>query len=163
MINGHARIVPPTDEAVEEPVVPAPRPGEHVPPLTAQVARASNPVGTTAIWVRDRLDGLWHDEDFVDWYPRDGHLALSPAQLATVCVLQFLLGPSDRRTAEAVRCRIDVKYAVAMELDGPGFQHSALIDLRDRFPLRHLGPLRQGQVRTGWHSPIRPHRPPRTR
>ncbi|WP_199883370.1 MULTISPECIES: hypothetical protein [unclassified Streptomyces] len=27
-----------------------------------QIARASNPVGTTAIWVRDRLDGLWRDE-----------------------------------------------------------------------------------------------------
>ncbi|MEU5429218.1 hypothetical protein AB0H73_27010 [Streptomyces olivoreticuli] len=35
-----------------------PRSGDHVPPLTAQVARASNPGGTTAIWVQDRLDGL---------------------------------------------------------------------------------------------------------
>ena len=37
---------------------------------------------------------------------------LSPAQLATVCVLQFLLGLSDRQAAEAVRCRIDFKYAL---------------------------------------------------
>ncbi|MEU1183764.1 transposase [Streptomyces sp. NPDC005820] len=56
--------------------------------------------------MRDRLDGLWCDEDFVHWYPRDGR-PLSPAQLATVCVLQFLLGLSDRPAAEAVRCRID--------------------------------------------------------
>ncbi|WP_328959120.1 hypothetical protein [Kitasatospora purpeofusca] len=56
----------------------------------------TNPKGTTAMWVRDRLDGLWHDEDFADWYPRDGRPGLSPAQLATVCVLQFLLGLSDR-------------------------------------------------------------------
>ncbi|MGA5135436.1 transposase [Streptomyces olivoreticuli] len=88
-----------------------PRSGEHVPPLTAQVARASNPGGTTAIWVRDRLDGLWRDEDFADWYPRDGRPGLSPAQLATVCVLQFLLGLSDRQADEAVRCRIDFKCA----------------------------------------------------
>lgn len=54
------------------------------------------------MWVRDRLDGLWHDEDFADWYPRDGRPGLSPAQLATVCVLQFLLGLSDRQAAEAV-------------------------------------------------------------
>lgn len=87
-----------------------PRSGEHVPPLTAQVARASNPGGTTAIWVRDRLDGLWCDEDFAGWYPRDGRPGLSPAQLATVCVLQFLLGLSDRQAAEAVRRRIDFKY-----------------------------------------------------
>ncbi|MFF1482596.1 transposase [Streptomyces sp. NPDC058301] len=96
-----------------------PRSGEQVPPLTAQIARASNPGGTTAIWVRDRLDGLWCDEDFADWYPRDGRPGLSPAQLATVCVLQFLLGLSDRQAAEAVRCRIDFKYAMAMELDDP--------------------------------------------
>lgn len=49
--------------------------------MTAQVALASNPGGTTAMWVRDRLDGLWSDEDFVGWYPRDGRPGLSPAQL----------------------------------------------------------------------------------
>ena len=59
------------------------------------------------MWVRDRLNGLWYDEEFADWYPRDGRPGLSPAQPATVCVLQFLLGLSDRRAAEAVRCRID--------------------------------------------------------
>ncbi|MFG2794372.1 transposase [Streptomyces sp. NPDC048419] len=78
--------------------------GEQVPSLTAQIARTSNPDGTTAIWVRDRLDGMWHDEDFAGWYPRDGRPGLSPAQLATVCVLQFVLGLSDRQAAEAVRC-----------------------------------------------------------
>ncbi|WP_322975474.1 transposase [Streptomyces sp. NBC_00162] len=82
--------------------------------------------------MRDRLDGLWHDEDFADWYPRDGRPGLSPAQLATICVLQFLLGLSDRQAAEAVRCRIDFKYAMAMELDDPGFHHSVLADFRDR-------------------------------
>jgi hypothetical protein len=47
-----------------------PRPGVGVPELTARVARASNPAGTTAMWVRDRLAGLWEDEDFAGWYPR---------------------------------------------------------------------------------------------
>ncbi|MGW1550850.1 IS1182 family transposase [Streptomyces sp. NPDC002346] len=96
------------------------------------MARASNPKGTTAMWVRDRLDGLWHDEDFDAWYPRDGRPGLSPAQLATVSVLQFLLNLSDRQAAEAVRCRIDFKYALALELDDPGFHHSVLSDFRDR-------------------------------
>ncbi|WP_405593187.1 IS1182 family transposase [Streptomyces sp. NBC_01190] len=97
-----------------------------------RIARASNPGGTTAMWVRDRLDRLWCDEDFTDWYPRDGRPGLSPAQLATVCVLQFLLGLSDRQAAEAVRCRIDFKYAMALELDDPGFHHSVLADFRGR-------------------------------
>lgn len=89
-----------------------PRSGEQVPSLTVQIARASNPGGTTAISVLDRLDGLWCDEDFIDWYLLDGRPGLSPAQLATVCVLQFLLGLSDRQAAEAVRCRIDFSLTV---------------------------------------------------
>ena len=109
-----------------------PRLGAEVPALTARVARASNPAGTTAMWVRDRLDGLWDDEDFAGWYPRDGHPGLSPAQLATVSVLQFLLDLSDRDAAEAVRCRIDFKYALGLDLDDPGFHHSVLGDFRDR-------------------------------
>jgi transposase len=84
------------------------------------------------MWVRDRLDGLWCDEDFAAWYPRDGRPGLSPAQLATVCVQQFLLNLSDRQAAEAVRCRLDFKYALGLELDDPGFHHSVLGDFRDR-------------------------------
>ncbi|MFC9499584.1 transposase [Streptomyces sp. NPDC056982] len=64
--------------------------------------------------MRDRLDGLWCDKDFADWYPRDGRPGISPTQLATVCVLPFLLGLSDRQAAEAVRCRIDFKYVLAI-------------------------------------------------
>ncbi|MER5603359.1 transposase [Streptomyces sp. NPDC002265] len=82
--------------------------------------------------MRDRLDGLWRDEEFADWYPRDGRPGLSPPQLATVCVLPFLLGLSDRQAAEAVRCRIDFKHAMAMKLDDPGFHHSVLAAVRDR-------------------------------
>jgi len=57
---------------------------------------------------------------------------MSPAQLATVSVLQFLLDLSDRQADEAVRCRIDFKYALSLELDDPGFHHSVLTDFRDR-------------------------------
>ena len=46
-------------------------------------------------------------------------------------VLQFLLGLPDRDAAEAVRCRIDFKYALRLELDDPGFHHSVLGDFRD--------------------------------
>ncbi|MEV1239676.1 transposase [Nonomuraea sp. NPDC049750] len=61
-----------------------------------------------------------------------GAPGVSPAQLATVSVLQFLLDLSDRQAAEAVRCRIDFKYALALELDDPGFHHSVIADFRDR-------------------------------
>ncbi|GAA3373542.1 hypothetical protein GCM10020367_33880 [Streptomyces sannanensis] len=36
----------------------SPRPDAEIPALTARMARASNPRGTTAMWVRDQLDGL---------------------------------------------------------------------------------------------------------
>ncbi|KUM96020.1 transposase [Streptomyces yokosukanensis] len=109
-----------------------PRTGSEVPELTVRVARASNPQGTTAMAIRDHLDGLWRDEDFAERYPRDGKPGLSPAQLATASVLQFLMELSDRQAAEAVRCRIDFKYALGMELDDPGFHHSVLTDFRER-------------------------------
>ncbi|MGW0695959.1 transposase [Streptomyces sp. NPDC002738] len=109
-----------------------PRPEAEIPALTVRVARASNPHGTAEMWIRDRLDGLFSDEDFTAWYPRDGRPGLSPAQLATVCVLQYALNLSDRHAAEAVRCRIDFKYALGLELEDPGFHHSVLSDFRDR-------------------------------
>ncbi|WP_241844198.1 hypothetical protein [Kitasatospora sp. CB01950] len=54
------------------------RPGGKVPVLTVRMARASKLGDTTAMWVRDRLDGLWRDEDFADWYPRDGRPGSRP-------------------------------------------------------------------------------------
>ncbi|WP_234421808.1 transposase [Streptomyces sp. CB00316] len=44
----------------------------------------------------------------------------------------LLLRLSDRQAAEAVRCRIDFKYALAMEPDDPGFHHSVPADFRER-------------------------------
>lgn len=37
------------------------------------------------MWVRDRLDGLWCDEDFAGWYPRDGCPDISPAVGHRLC------------------------------------------------------------------------------
>lgn len=84
------------------------------------------------MWVRDQLDGLWHDEDFADWYPRGGRPGLSPAPLTTVCVLQFLLRLPDRQAAEAVRCRIDFKYT--MELDASKIPDRVKLRLPSRGP-----------------------------
>ncbi|MFE7311586.1 transposase [Streptomyces sp. NPDC057555] len=84
------------------------RTGCVVPEVTVRVARASNPQDTTAMAFRDHLNGPWSDED--------GRPGLSPAQLATVSVLRFLLELPDRQAAESVRNRIDFKYALGMEL-----------------------------------------------
>jgi len=96
------------------------------------MARASNPQGTAAMWVRDRLDGLFTDGDFADWYPADGRRGLSPAQLALVSVLQYAENLTDRQAADAVRCRLDWKYCLGLELHDPGFDFPVLSEFRDR-------------------------------
>ncbi|MCX4433977.1 transposase [Streptomyces mirabilis] len=78
------------------------------------MARASNPRGTAAMWVRDRLEELFTDEHFADWYPVYGRRGLSPARLAMVSVLQYAENLTDRQAAEAVRCRLDWKYCLAL-------------------------------------------------
>ncbi|MGA5135502.1 IS1182 family transposase [Streptomyces olivoreticuli] len=97
-----------------------------------RIARASNPRGTTAMWVRDRLDELFVDEDFAEWYPADGRKGLSPAWLAMVSVLQYAENLTDRQAAEAVRCRLDWKYCLGLALDDPGFDYSVLSEFRSR-------------------------------
>ena len=45
-------------------------------------------------------------------------------------VLQFVEGLTDRQAADAVRGRLDWKYALGLELDDPGFDHSILTEFR---------------------------------
>jgi transposase len=106
--------------------------GRKIPALTVRMARASNPRGTAAMWVRDRLDELFVDDDFADWFPADGRRGLSPARLAMVSVLQYAENLTDRQAAEAVRCRLDWKYCLGMDLGDPGFDYSVLSEFRDR-------------------------------
>ncbi|MGA5506141.1 hypothetical protein [Streptomyces umbrinus] len=54
------------------------------------MARASNPRGTAAMWVRDRLDGLFTDADFADWYSADGRRGLSPSRADRAAVDEAL-------------------------------------------------------------------------
>jgi transposase len=106
--------------------------GCGVPVETARVAWAANPKGTPAMMIRDLLEDVFVDEDFVDWFPTDGRRGVSPARLALVSVLQYAENLTDRQAARAVACRIDWKYALAMELTEPGFDHSVLSEFRDR-------------------------------
>ena len=53
-------------------------------------------------------------------------------RLAFITVVQFIEGLPDRQAAEAVRGRIDLKYALGLELTDPGFDFSILSDFRQR-------------------------------
>jgi transposase len=111
---------------------PNPQHPPEVPEETAMVARAAFPKGNTYMRMRDELGPIFADEQFVKLFPDRGQPAESPARLALVTVMQFAEGLSDRQVAEAVRARIDWKYALGLEVTDPGFDASVLSEFRAR-------------------------------
>ena len=109
-----------------------PRGSVSIPEQTAAVARAAFPKGNLYMRLVDTLGVPYRDQDFAPLFARRGQPALSPAHLALVTVFQFAEGLSDRQAAEAVRSRIDWKYALALELTDPGFDASVLVEFRGR-------------------------------
>ena len=103
-----------------------------VPEQTKRVAQAAFPRGNRYMQMRDELGTLFTDSDFVALYPRRGQPGVAPWRLALVSVFQFLENLSDRQAADAVRARIDWKYAMGLELSDPGFNFSVLSEFRDR-------------------------------
>src|SRR3712207_5329608 len=103
-----------------------PEPIGEIPPETVRVARAAFPKGTVATRLRDEFGGLFRSEDFRQLYPGLGQPGLPAWRLALVTVLQFLEHLSDRQAADAVRARIDWKYALGLRLTDPGFHFSVL-------------------------------------
>jgi len=109
-----------------------PEPIGEVPAETARVSRAAFPKGTLVTRLRDEFSALYQDEDFRRFYPARGQPGLAPWRLALVTVFQFLEQLSDRQAADAVRSRIDWKYALGLELTDPGFHFSVLTEFRAR-------------------------------
>jgi len=109
-----------------------PRELEPIPEETARVARAACPKGTLAMRLRDSLGELYQDEQFAALYPVEGQPAYAPWRLAVVTILQYAEGLTDRQAADAVRERIDWKYALGLELTDPGFDFSLLSEFRLR-------------------------------
>jgi transposase len=104
----------------------------EIPIETVRIARAAFPKGTLVTRLRDEFSDLYKDEDFKALYPTRGQSSLAPWRLALVTVFQFLEHLSDRQAADAVRARIDWKYALGLELTDPGFHFSVLTEFRAR-------------------------------
>jgi transposase len=109
-----------------------PQPIAPVPEDTARVAKAAFPKGNVYMHMRDVLGSIYHDEDFSELFEVRGRPAITPWRLALVTVMQFSEGLSDRQAAEAVRARIDWKYALGLRLTDPGFDFSVLSEFRSR-------------------------------
>jgi len=105
---------------------------ESIPLETVRVAKAAFPKGNLYISIRNELGTLFEDSDFSTIYPRRGQPAYAPWRLALITVMQFLENLSDRQTADAVRSRIDWKYALSLELTDAGFDYSVLSGFRER-------------------------------
>jgi transposase len=84
----------------------------EIPPETVRVVRAVFPKGNMYIHLRDTLGTIYQDELFVDLYPDRGQPAYAPWRLALVTVFQFMENLTDRQAADAVRSRLDWKYAL---------------------------------------------------
>ena len=109
-----------------------PNPITPVPEETVRVARAAFPKGNVYMKMRDELGVFFQDEDFTALFPRRGQPAKSPWRLALVMIMQYAENLTDRQAADAVRSRIDWKYALGLKLTNPGFHFSILSEFRER-------------------------------
>ena len=109
-----------------------PQPIPPVPEDTAAVARTAFPEGNHYLQIRDTLGSIYQDNTFASLFSKRGQPAQAPWQLALVYVMQFMENLSDRQAADAVRARIDWKYALSLPLSNPGFDYSVLSEFRDR-------------------------------
>src|ERR1041384_5445666 len=114
---------------------------DPVPQETARVAHAAFPKGNRYMTMRDELGIIYPNDLFADLYPQVGHYGEPPWRLALVTLMQFSENLTDRQAADAVRGRIDWKYALGLELTDTGFDFSVLSEFRTRLV---AGRLEQG-------------------
>jgi transposase len=108
------------------------QPLDTIPTETARVAQAAFPRSTRAMHLRARLGVIDAHAERTALYPHRGKPAEAPWRLALIPVLQFAEELSDRAAADAVRSRIDWKYALSLELTDSGFHDSVLAKFRKR-------------------------------
>jgi transposase len=78
------------------------------------------------------LGAVYQDETFAHLFPACDCPATSPGRLALITIFQFAEGLSDRAATDAVRGRIDWKYALGLELTDAGFDATVLVGFRQR-------------------------------
>jgi transposase len=103
-----------------------------VPAETRRIAQAAFPKGNRWVSLRDELGTVYTDEDFADLFPERGQPAAAPWRLALASVMQYAEGLSDQQAENALRSRIDWKYALGWPLEHPGFDASVLSEFRTR-------------------------------
>ncbi len=103
-----------------------------IPEETRRIVKKAFPKGNRYIRLRDEMGNLFQDSDFEALYPEKGQPGWSPWRLALVTVMQYMENLTDRQAAEAVRARLDWKYALGLEVEDAGFDYSVLSEFRKR-------------------------------
>jgi transposase len=111
----------------------------EIPEDTARIARTLFPKGNRYMWLRDELGAIYSDEQFASLYPKTGQLAEQPWRLAVMSIIQYMENYTDRQVAEAVKTRIDLKYALSLELTDPGCDFSVRSRIPQSLDQRQLG------------------------
>lgn len=109
-----------------------PSPIDPIAEETVRVAQAAFPNGNIYMTMRDEFGTIYNDEQFAMLFPERGQPAEAPWRLALVTIMQFLEDLTDRQAADAVRGRIDWKYALSLPLGDAGFDYSVLSKFRTR-------------------------------
>ena len=141
-----------------------PQPSRPMPEELARLGAILLPQDSPYRLIGDHLYAQYDNAAFADLYHAEGKPALPPVDLLFVLAFQALEDIGDRAAADALRLRLDWKYALHLPLDYAGFDFSVLSDFRARLlghdaaarlfdtllaQLRDLGLLkRRGRQRT---------------
>lgn len=104
----------------------------QIPEETVQIAKAAFPKGSPYMLMRDKIGILYANSEFEHLFSHRGKPAEAPGNLALVMIMQYGEGLTDEQAAQAVRGRIDWKYALGLRLSDPGFDGSVLSRFRQR-------------------------------
>lgn len=104
-------------------------------PLPSDTAHATKEIFNLAnayLVIGDQANGWLRDIDLADCTPAPEQSVVPTPQLALMTIFQFAEDLSDRRTADAVRTRMDWKYALHLPLNYAGLDQAVLRKYRQR-------------------------------
>lgn len=130
------------------------------PPLPTDTARATEAafgIEHPYLKIGERLDDVMLNLDISSLVATDQGLADSLWPYSPVTILQFWEDLTDFQMANATRTRLDLKYALHLSLNFPGFDPSSLCRFRHHLLLNETGKELVQQIATRLVELVSPH------